>query len=221
MSMSELQFLTWVRGTGLEIAVAVFVLGVVWRLMEIYSLGRKPDLAERRHVPGASGWHTMFRRFEAPEGMFRKSPVTYVGGYIFHVGLAVVVFFFAPHIALIRELTGLSWPALPSQLVDLIAVVTLVAMAVVLADRIMRPTKRFLSNFEDWFTWAVTFLPVLTGYLAVQHLLLPYTTMLALHILSVELLLVILPFTKLFHAFTLWPSRWFNGDLNGKKGVAV
>jgi hypothetical protein len=40
------------------------------------------------------------------------------------------------------------------------------------------------STFEDWFTWAVTFLPVLTGWLTVQHLLLPYTTMLALHILS-------------------------------------
>ena len=219
--MNELQFLTWARGTGLGIAVAIFVLGVVWRLLEIYSLGRKPDLAERRHVAGASGWHTLLRRFEAPAGMLGKSPVTYVGGYVFHIGLAVVVFLFAPHIALIRELTGLSWPALPSPFVDLVAVVTLAALAVVLADRLMRPVKRFLSTFEDWATWAVTFLPVLTGYLAARHLLVPYTTMLALHILSVEVLLAILPFTKLFHAFTVWPSRWFNGDLNGKKGVPV
>ncbi len=45
--------------------------------------------------------------------------------------------------------------------------------------------------------------------------------MLALHILSVELLLVFLPFTKLIHVFTLWGSRWYNGDANAKKGVAV
>jgi nitrate reductase gamma subunit len=57
--------------------------------------------------------------------------------------------------------------------------------------------------------------------MAVQHLLLPYTTMLALHILSVEVLLVVLPFTKLFHAFTVFGSRWFNGAVNGHKGVPV
>jgi nitrate reductase gamma subunit len=57
--------------------------------------------------------------------------------------------------------------------------------------------------------------------MAVQHLLLPYTTMLALHILTVELLLVFLPFTKLFHAFTVFGSRWYNGTVNGHKGVAV
>jgi nitrate reductase gamma subunit len=222
MNMTEMQFLTWVRGTGLEIAVAVFILGVIWRLLEVYSLGRKPDLAEpRAPVQGASGWHTLFRRSAAPPGMFKKSPITYVGGYVFHIGLALIVFFFIPHIALINELIGLSWPGLPSPFIDLATVVTLAAMIVVLIDRIMRPTKRFLSTFEDWFTWAATFLPVLTGYLAVKHMLFPYTTMLALHILSVELLLVILPFTKLFHAFTLWPSRWFNGDLNAKKGVPV
>lgn len=67
----------------------------------------------------------------------------------------------------------------------------------------------------------MTFLPVLTGYLASKHLLLPYTAMLTLHILSAELLLIAMPFTKLLHAFTLWGSRWFNGDVNAKKGVPV
>ncbi|MDP2833354.1 MAG: hypothetical protein Q8Q28_08700 [Pseudomonadota bacterium] len=219
--MNEIQLLTWVRGDGLDYAVGIFLLGVIWRLFEVYSLGRKKDLAAPRSVAGASGWHTLFRRSLPPEGMVKKSPVSYIGGYTFHIGLAIVVFLFAPHILLIRSLTGLSWPGLPSQFIDLVAVVTMAAMVVVLADRINKPVKRFLSTFEDWFTWAVTFLPVLTGWMAVQHLLLPYTTMLALHILSVEVLLVVLPFTKLFHAFTVFGSRWFNGQVNGHKGVAV
>ncbi len=219
--MNEMQFLTWVRGQGLDLAVSIFVLGVLWRLLEIYSLGRKKDLSAPRNVAGASGWHTIVRRSLPPEGMFKKSPVTYVGGYIFHIGLAIVVFLFAPHIKFIESVLGLSWPGLPSQFVDLVAVVTLAAMVVVLFDRINKPVKRYLSTFGDWFTWTLTFLPVLTGWMAVQHLLLPYTTMLALHILSVELLLVFLPFTKLFHAFTVFGSRWYNGAVNGHKGVAV
>lgn len=219
--MTEMQFLTWVRGPGLDIAVALFLLGVLWRLIEIYSLGRKPDLSAPRHTPGASGWHTIFRRSVPPPGMVKRSPVSYIGGYTFHIGLAIVVFFFAPHIKLVESVTGLSWPGLPSQFVDFVAVVTMAAMVVVLVDRINKPVKRYLSTFEDWFTWTVTFLPVLTGWLAVQHLLLPYTTMLALHILSVEILLVVLPFTKLFHAFTVFGSRWYNGRVNGHKGVPV
>ncbi len=219
--MTELQFLTWVRGPGLDIALGIFLLGVLWRLIEIYSLGRKKDLAPARQRPGASGWHTIFRRTPPPPGMLKRSPVSYVGGYVFHLGLAIIVFLFAPHIKLIESLLGISWPALPSQIVDLVAVVTLAAMVVVLVDRIKKPVKLFLSGFEDWLAWAVTFLPVLTGWLAVQHLLLPYTTMLALHILSVELLLVVLPFTKLFHAFTVFGSRWYIGQINGHRGVPV
>ena len=219
--MNEMQFLTWVRGTGLNIAVGIFLLGVLWRLIEIYGLGRKKDLSAPRSVAGASGLNTIFRRSLPPEGMLKTSPVTYIGGYVFHIGLAIVVFLFAPHIKLIQSLVGLSWPGLPSQFIDLVAVITIAAMVVVLVDRINRPVKRYLSTFEDWFTWLVTFLPLLTGWLAVRHMLLPYTTMLALHILSVEILLIVLPFTKLFHAFTVFGSRWFNGAVMGHKGVAV
>jgi hypothetical protein len=219
--MTQLQFLTWVRGTGLNLTLTIFVLGVVWRLLEIYGLGPKKDLSAPRRTPGASGWHTIVRRSLPPPGMFRTAPVSYIGGYVFHVGLAVVVFLFAPHIALITSLVGVGWPGLPSQLVDFTTVVTMVAMVAVLADRITKPVKRFLSTFGDWSTWALTFAPLLTGWLAVHHLLLPYTSMLALHILSVELLLICLPFTKLFHAFTVFGSRWFNGAVNGHKGVPV
>ncbi|WP_324781099.1 hypothetical protein [Thiobacillus sedimenti] len=219
--MNDLQFLTWVRGPALAAAVGIFVLGVVWRLLEIYSLGRKADLAAPRHAAGASGLHTVFRRSLPPPGMLKRSPVSYIGGYIFHIGLAIIVFLGAPHILLIQNLIGLSWPALPSQFIGLAAVVTMAAMVMMLVDRINKPVKRFLSTFEDWFTWAVTFLPVLTGWMATQHLLLPYTRMLALHILTVEVLLVVLPFTKLFHGFTLFGSRWYNGRVNAHRGVPV
>jgi nitrate reductase gamma subunit len=217
--MNEALFLTWVRGTGLNIALSIFALGMLWRLLEIYTLGRKPDLAAPRRVAGASGLHTLYRRSLPLPGMFKRSPVSYVGGYIFHFGLFIVVLLFAQHIRLIESITGLSWPALPAQFIDATAVVTLATMLLMLVDRISKPVKRFLSTFQDYAAWTLTFLPVLTGYMATKHLLLPYSTMLALHILSAELLLVFLPFTKLIHVFTLWGSRWYNGDVNARKGV--
>ena len=219
--MNEIQFLTWVRSTGLNIAIGLFLLGVLWRLIEIYSLGRRPDMAPSRKAAGASGWHTVARRSLPPPGMMKRSPASYIGGYVFHVGLFVIVFLFAQHIKLIHGLIGISWPALPAQAVDTVAVVTLAAMVLMLVDRINKPVKRYLSTVGDYLAWALTFLPVLTGYLAVKHMVFPYTTMLALHILSVELLLIALPFTKLIHVFTVIPSRWYNGDISGKRGVPV
>jgi nitrate reductase gamma subunit len=79
---------------------------------------------------------------------------------------------------------------------------------------------RFLSRGQDYLSWLVTFLPMLTGYLAFHQALLPYKTMLALHILSVELLMVVFPFSKLMHAFTVFSSRYFNGAAAGFKGVS-
>ncbi len=219
--MDHLAFLTWVRGTGLDIALSLFVFGVLWRLIEIYGLGVKKDLSEPRAGEAASGWHTIWRRSFPQKEAMMKSPVTYAGGIIFHFGLAIVVLFFVPHILLIKDMFGFGWPGLPSQVIDLVTVVTMVAMILVLVDRLVKPVKRFLSTKADYITWVLTFMPLLTGWLAVQHLLLPYTLMLAIHILSVEILLIVLPFSKLFHAFTAFGSRWYNGEVNGHKGVAV
>ena len=141
--MNEFQFLALVRGPGLQVALAICLMGMVWRILEIYTLGRATNLAERRTVAGASGWHTLYRRFAAPPGMLRLAPITYIGGYVFHLGFIAIFFLYAPHILLIREITGLSWSPLPSALVDFITVITLIAMLVVLVDRVANPSRDF------------------------------------------------------------------------------
>lgn len=218
--MSALDLLLWARGPGLGIAVAIFLFGMVLRLFEVYSLGRKADLAPARPNSPGSGWRTMFTRSVPDAAQFRRSPVTFTAGYIFHIGFFIVLLFLLPHIELFDSVLGISWPALPTPLVDLIAVASIIALLVSLIHRLMDPVRRFLSKFGDYVAWTVTFLPLLTGYMAYHHLLLDYTLMLAVHILSVELLLVVFPFTKLTHMVTLFISRWYNGEWFGRKGVA-
>jgi nitrate reductase gamma subunit len=215
-----LELLTWARGTGLALALAVCVFGILLRLFEIFSLGRKADLAVPRENSPGSGWRTIFSRSLPPPGLLKRAPVTYIGGYVFHIGFAITLFFFVPHIELMRGLFGIGWPGLPTQVVDIAAVAGILGLFAVLASRLTDPVKRFLSGFQDYLAWALTLLPLLTGYLAFHHLFIDYTLMLALHILSVELLLTVLPYTKLFHTVSLFLSRWYNGDIFGRKGVA-
>ena len=218
--MTALELLTWARSTGLSLALAICAFGILLRLFEIFSLGRKADLSSPRDTSPGSGWRTVVSRSLPPPGLFKRSPITYIGGYVFHIGFAITLFFFVPHIELVRGLSGLSWPGLPMQVVDISAVAAILALFAVLASRFMNPVKRFLSGFQDYLAWLLTLLPLLTGYLAFHHVIVDYTLMLALHILSVELLLVALPFTKLFHAVSVFVSRWYNGDIFGRKGVA-
>ena len=218
--MNHLDLLTFARGSALNWALVLFVAGIALRLFEIIGLGRKRDLAvARTHAPG-SGWRTVLTRSLPAQGMLKRDPITYIAGYVFHLGLLLAIFFFVPHIAFFRSVTGLAWPGLPTALTDAAVVAAMVALGALLAHRLTNPVKRMLSGAGDYAAWAATMLPLLTGYLAYHHLLLEYTLMLALHLFSVELLLVLLPFTKLFHTFSLFVSRWYNGDAFARKGVA-
>jgi nitrate reductase gamma subunit len=218
--MNSLELLTLARGPLFQAALVLCAFGIMLRFVEIYGLGRKNDLSPRRSESPGSGWRTMFSRSLPPQGMVKRDPVTYLAGYVFHFGLLFAILLFQPHIELIRDITGLGWTGLPSAIVDALTVAGIVALLVLLAHRLNHPVKRILSGSGDYVAWALTLLPLLTGYLAVHHLFLEYTLMLAIHVLSVNLLLAVLPFTKLFHTFAVFSSRWFNGDIAGRKGVA-
>ncbi|MEO5337429.1 MAG: hypothetical protein H7841_11130 [Magnetospirillum sp. WYHS-4] len=219
MTDSGMDLLLWAKGPGFKIAVALFLLGMALRLFEILTLGRKPDISPAEEDPMAAGIRTIFSRSLPGPHLMQRRPIVVVGGYIFHIGFFVTLLFFIPHIQLFKQGFGISWPGLPSPLIEAVAVTSLLAMAAVLICRIAQPVRRFLSGFEDYLTWALTFLPLLTGYMAVNKLLLPYTLLLALHILSVELLMAVAPFTKLTHMLTFAIARYYNGAINGRKGA--
>jgi nitrate reductase gamma subunit len=216
---TPIDFLLWVKGPAFNVAVTIFILGILVRLFEILLLGRSPDYAEAKGSEFSAGVRTLFGRFLPEPGTFRRAPFTVVGGYIWHVGFLVALFLFVPHIELIHAILGIEWPGLPNHLVDAVTAVTLITLLAMLIDRLVHPVKRFLSGPEDYLVWLLSFLPLLTGYLAYHRMLDPYPLVLGIHILSVELLMVVFPFTKLMHALTFPFARWYNGAIAGRKGV--
>ncbi|HHJ17988.1 MAG TPA: hypothetical protein ENJ80_14985 [Gammaproteobacteria bacterium] len=217
--MTDAEFLLWVRGPAFNIALFIMLAGIVVRFMEILLMGRKTNLAEARGSEMAGGLNTIWRRTLPDADTFRRSGFTIIAGNVFHIGLFVVIFLFVPHILVFERLFGVSWAGLPSNIVDATTVVTIVALLAVLVHRVKDPVLRMLSNFSDYLAWLVTILPLITGWLAFNRVGLSGSTLIGLHILSVELLMVLFPFTKLSHAFTLVLARWYNGAIAGYKGV--
>jgi nitrate reductase gamma subunit len=217
--MTDTEFLLWVRGPAFNAATFIFCAGIVVRIVEILLMGRKKNLAKARGSAMAGGIGTMFRRFVPDTGTFQRSGFTVIAGYVFHIGLFIVIFLFVPHILVFERAVGLSWGGLPSNIIDATNVVTMIALLAVLIHRLIDPVKRMLSEFSDYLVWLLTMLPLVTGYLAFHRVGASGPAMLAVHILSVELLMVLFPFTKLSHAFTLWMARWYNGAIAGYKGI--
>ena len=79
MNMTGIDLLTFARGTAFNWALGVLIFGLLLRMFEMLSLGRKPDLSEPRAVKVGSGLRTLFTRSLPPPGMVKRSPVTYVG----------------------------------------------------------------------------------------------------------------------------------------------
>jgi hypothetical protein len=109
--MSALELLTWARGPGLSIALAICAFGILLRLFEIFSLGRKADLSKARAQPRQRLAHHPQPLAAAAGHAEARAPVTYIGGYVFHIGFAITLFFFVPHIELVRGLTASAGPA--------------------------------------------------------------------------------------------------------------
>ncbi len=214
-------FLYWVRGTGLQIAAAVFVFGMSYRILHMLMLGRKKSFAQPRGTEWGPGLRTMWRRSFVMPQLSARGKFTVVAGYLFHLGFFVALLFLSQHIDLFRAVLGFGWPALPRSVVDIGAILSLAALAALLAHRMVDPVKRLLSDYQDYLSWALTFLPLLTGFMLARGIGAGYQAMLTLHIVSVELLLIATPFTKLAHMFSTFVSRWYNGAISGFKGVKV
>jgi nitrate reductase gamma subunit len=154
-------------------------------------------------------------------------------GYVFHLGLFAVVFLYLPHVLLLTDILKSFlplpvvqimfrfWPTLPGGALYFLTSISVACLLVVLLHRLINPVKRLISNFDDYMSWLMTTAPLVTGMTAYMHLFEPYQTLLAIHILSVEALMIWFPFGKLMHLFTMMALRGVTGMLFTRKGAAL
>ena len=227
-----MDLLEFARGPALTAALVVFVLGTLWRLARVLSRPRLRDLSLPRAgtpSPLAGALRSILRGLWPRREFTAATLGSAVNGYVLHLGLTLVFFGYAPHIAFIRRITGLSWPALPDMVMYVAAGATILSLLLALGARLTNPVLRLISNADDWISWVVVFLPMITGMalvaepsaavLARDHVI--YQGPLIVHLFALELLLVWFPFSKLMHAFLFALSRGASGMRFSRRGVEV
>jgi nitrate reductase gamma subunit len=85
--------------------------------------------------------------------------------------------------------------------------------------RRIRPEVRILTSSWDYFLLIMTTMPFLTGFMA-YHQWGPYEVLLILHIFLSQILLILIPTTKLGHMILFFFTRAFIGfEMGGRRGA--
>lgn len=202
-----------VRGPLVYIAFAVFVLGVVYQTVRFYSLSqphKRMTLASIKPTPAPKRfsaqwwqcWATWFRK-----SVLTVNPVMVVVTTVFHICLILVPLLVLGHNVLLDISFGISLPSLSESTADFLTLVFLAGAAFFLFRRMFVPRVRAITSAYDYLIWLITAAPFITGALAYRQIF-DYDTMILLHMLSGEIMLMAIPFTKLVHALFYFLNRF-------------
>jgi len=198
-------WLEWARGPLFWTALAFMLLGLirqmgltVWELTRVHQRAGDKEIPSRRVARETLGWLV-------PVGRLRNRWPYSVTTFAFHVGVLLVPLFLAGHIELWRAALGLSWPALPNGVATALTVATVVAALVAVIQRAVSPSARPLSRLQDYALPLLIAVVFTSGFLVMHPAWSPLVLepMLLVHALTADLILFLVPLTKLSHMILL------------------
>ena len=207
-------------GPALQWSLMIMIVGLCWRVVGVF-LGRwRRDLSRPRSDALVQGGLRAIITRSAPSRELEKNiRFQHLTGYIWHIGFFMTVLLCEPHIDFFKSILGFGWPGLPSHLVVFPAAIALAILVMLTIRRMIDPMMRTITRPDDYLSLIIIISALITGLMAYAHIGPRYETMLALHILNVELLFVWIPFSKLAHMIFWLLSRYRIGAYFERKGV--
>lgn len=211
---------TFLTGPALWITFVIFWGGLIVRIAYLFSLSRERDRVLYNHASFRWGLKSILHWLIPWASVsMRRQPVFTFMVFAFHLSLLAVPLFLSAHNILWDEAFGVSLWSMPDAWADVMTVVLICSGLFLLIRRVVRVEVRILTTAWDYTLLMLTTLPFLTGFLAYYQWG-PYETLLILHILSGEILLILIPFSKLGHVILFFFTRAFIGfEMGGRRGA--
>jgi len=194
------------RGPLFRFTFALMVLGLARLvLLTIYGAVRTYILAgDKRLLWPIIRQRTLWLLF--PFSRLRRTRAAYsILSFGFHVVLIIVPIFLFAHVRLWERGIGLAWPTLPPLAAHVLTILAILAAFALFAARVGSPLSRTLSRGQDYAWPLLLTVPFVSGFFASHPAWCPvsYHAMLLIHLLSAELVFVLIPFSKIAHCVLL------------------
>jgi nitrate reductase gamma subunit len=211
---------TFVTGPLAWVAFGIFVIGAIYRLISMYALARAKDQSSLAYMSWYYGLRSILVWLVPFKSMGWKSdPLATVTTFVFHVGFLLVAVFLGAHAVLWDTNFGISIPSLPTYIGDIVSFVVIITCAIFAYRRLALPQVKSVTRCKDWFALILVVLPFITGVLA-YHQVGPVLLMTTLHVLFAELLIALIPFTRLSHAvFVLFTRAYMGSEFGGVRNA--
>lgn len=197
-------------------AFIVFVGGSLYKLMRMLMLVINKEkfifdyMSLKYSLRSIFHWITPFATVN-----MRRHPLLTIVSFAFHICLFLVPIFLLSHIVLFDESFNTSWLPLPDAAADVMTLIVIAGCVFFLARRMTRKEVKYVTSLSDFVLLAIVAAPFITGFIA-YHQWIYYPLFLILHILTGEILLMVIPFTRLSHMiFSPFTRAYMGSEFGG------
>ena len=202
----------FVSGPLVWVAFILFIGGSLFRLINLIILIHRKErfiysyMSLKYSLRSILHWSTPF----ATENMRRHPGLTIVA-FAFHICLLLTPIFLLAHVTLIDEAWNVSWWTLPEATAQILTLIVIAGCVFFLVRRLVSPEVNYVTSASDYIMLAIVAAPFVTGFLAYYQWF-EYQIFMLLHVLSGEVMLVAIPFTRLSHMLFAPLTRAYMGS---------
>ena len=202
------------RGPLFRLCFTLMILGLA-RIVILTIIGMVE--AYRRNEDRIVNWKELINKTFAwlfpITRLLRKRPVYSLVSFLFHIGLILVPLFLAAHVLLWKKSVGFAWSAIPQSLADYLTLTAIIGGLLLFLMRALYGPARAISRKQDYIWPLLIIVPFLTGYICVNCAVSPavYRWIMLIHIFSANLIMVMIPFTKIAHCILMPFSQLVTG----------
>ncbi|MFH0996246.1 MAG: nitrate reductase [Pseudomonadota bacterium] len=189
----------FVSGPLAWLAFTVFIVGSLYRLLYMAVLVHRKE----KFIYSFMSWKYSLRSIfhwiiPFASVNMQKHPVMTLVTFTFHICLLLTPVFLLSHAVLWDESRNIQLWSLPDPVSDIMTLAVIGCCVFFWVRRIKLPEVRYLTSASDHLILGMVAAPFVTGFVA-YHQWIDYPFFMVLHILSGEILLLAIPFTRLSH----------------------